>query len=74
MKTKVCLCIGLVPCDHIELIYSHQNFWCGFLRIFYMQDDVLCKQFQFFHSNLDAFLSPLTNSLARKSGDIEQKY
>ena len=39
-----------------------------------MQDDVLCKQFQFFHSNLDAFLSPLTNSLARKSGDIEQKY
>ena len=41
--------------------------WCGLLRIFYMQDDVICRQFQFFHSNLDVFLSPLPSFLARKS-------
>ena len=58
-KYKWFLCIGLASFNHTELIYGSRTFLCcGFLRIFWMEDHVICREFYFFHSNLDAFFFP----------------
>lgn len=52
--TCVCVCVDLVACDLIKLIYLFQQFFGRFLEIFYTDNDVICQRrsFDFFFSNV----------------------